>query len=144
VESIPRLAAPLIALALATAGCAPARGDTVGAATTRPPSVARATPPEPRVVQTGKASWYGDPHHGRKTASGEVFDMYALTAAHRTLPLGSRVRVTNLANGRAVDVRINDRGPVIPDRIIDLSFAAARALGGVGAGVFRVRIAVVE
>src|SRR5205823_6298814 len=112
-------------------------GDTVGAATTRPPSVARATtpeprratPPEPRVVQTGKASWYGDPHHGRKTASGEVFDMYALTAAHRTLPLGSRVRVTNLANGRAVDVRINDRGPTLADRIIDLSYAAARALG---------------
>jgi rare lipoprotein A len=70
--------------------------------------------------------------------------MNALTAAHRTLPLGSRVLVTNLRNGRSVEVRINDRGPQTPDRIIDLSYAAARALDAVGDGVFRVRIAVVQ
>ena len=148
-EPIPRLAAALILVALA-AGCARTHKEppTAAPAPTVSPPVARALPPEPRVLQTGKqtgkASWYGDAHHGRKTASGETFDMNALTAAHRTLPLGTRVLVTNLANGRSVDVRINDRGPVVSDRIIDLSFAAARALGGVGAGVFRVRIAVVE
>ena len=91
-------------------------------------------------MQTGKASWYGDPHHGRKTASGEVFDMYALTAAHRTLPLGSRVRVTNLANGKSVVVRINDRGPFHSERIIDLSYAAAYRLGYVTAGSARVEV----
>jgi rare lipoprotein A len=131
VEPIPRLAAALILVALA-AGCVRTHKE--------PPMAA----PEPRAIQTGKASWYGDAHHGRKTASGETFDMNALTAAHRTLPLGTRVLVTNLANGRSIEVRINDRGPLVSDRIIDLSFAAARALGGVGAGVFRVRIAVVE
>ena len=144
-EPIPRLAAALILVALA-AGCARTHKapPTAAPAPTVSPPVARALPPTPRAIQTGKASWYGDAHHGRKTAGGETFDMNALTAAHRTLPLGTRVLVTNLANGRSIEVRINDRGPVIPDRIIDLSFAAARALGGVGAGVFRVRIAVVE
>lgn len=142
-EPIPRLAAALILVALA-AGCARTHKAPPTAAPTVSPPVARALPPEPRAIQTGKASWYGDAHHGRKTASGETFDMNALTAAHRTLPLGTRVLVTNLANGRSIEVRINDRGPRVSDRIIDLSFAAARALGGVGAGVFRVRIAVVE
>jgi rare lipoprotein A len=145
VEPIPRLAAALILVALA-AGCARAHKEppTAAPAPAVSPPVARALPPEPRAIQTGKASWYGDAHHGRKTASGETFDMNALTAAHRTLPLGTRVLVTNLANGRSIEVRINDRGPMVPDRIIDLSLGAARALGGVGAGVFRVRIAVVE
>ena len=142
-EPIPRLAAALILVALA-AGCARTHKEPPTAAPAVSPQVARALPPEPRALQTGKASWYGDAHHGRKTASGETFDMNALTAAHRTLPLGTRVLVTNLANGRSIEVRINDRGPMVPDRIIDLSRAAARALGGVGAGVFRVRIAVVE
>ena len=144
-EPIPRLAAALILVALA-AGCVRMHKEppTAAPAPTVSPPVARALPPEPRALQTGKASWYGDAHHGRKTASGETFDMNALTAAHRTLPLGTRVLVTNLANGRSIEVRINDRGPVVSDRIIDLSLAAARALGGVGAGVFRVRIAVVE
>jgi rare lipoprotein A len=96
------------------------------------------------VIETGKASWYGRFHHGKATASGERFDMNAMTAAHRTLPLGTHVRVTNLANGRSVDVRINDRGPAVADRVIDLSYAAARALGGVGDGVFSVRIRVLE
>jgi rare lipoprotein A len=128
VEPIARLAAALTLVALAAAACAPTRR----------------APPEPRGVWTGKASWYGEAHHGKKTASGEPFDMHALTAAHRTLPFGTRVLVTNLANGRAVEVRINDRGPLVADRIIDLSYGAARALDAVGAGVFRVRIAVLE
>jgi rare lipoprotein A len=87
------------------------------------------------------ASWYGAEHHGKRTASGEPYDMHAMTAAHPTLPFGTRVVVTNLRNGRRVVVRINDRGPTIPGRGIDLSYAAARALGSVGAGVVPVRIA---
>ncbi len=89
------------------------------------------------------ASWYGRPFHGRRTASGEVYDMYKLTAAHPTLPFGARVRVTSLRNGRSVEVRINDRGPAVRGRIIDLSYAAARAIDSVGAGVFPVRLRVV-
>jgi len=76
--------------------------------------------------------------------SGEPFDKNAFTAAHRTLPLGTRVLVTNLANGRSVEVRVNDRGPAAADRIIDLSYGAARALDAVGDGVFRVRISLVD
>jgi len=145
VEPFPRLAPAVIALALATAACAqPRRESATAAPTPAPVVVGRPAPAAPRVVQTGAASWYGQAHHGKKTASGEAFDMYALTAAHRSLPLGTRIRVTNVANGRAIDVRINDRGPVIPGRIIDLSYGAARALGAVGDGVFRVRIAILE
>ena len=92
---------------------------------------------------TGQASWYGDPHHGRATASGEIFDKTKLTAAHRSLPLGARVLVTNLENGRSVEVRINDRGPFVNGRLIDLSEAAARSLGGVGTGLMRVRLRLV-
>lgn len=102
--------------------------------------------PEPAVLGaewTGQASWYGHPHHGRRTASGEVFDRTALTAAHRTLPFGTRLRVTHLANGRSLEVLVNDRGPFAAGRIIDLSEAAAERLGARGAGVFPVRIRVV-
>jgi rare lipoprotein A len=91
---------------------------------------------------TGRASWYGDPHHGRLTANGEVFDKNALTAAHPSLPFGTRLRVVNLQNDREVEVRINDRGPSIPGRVLDLSYAAARALGAVGSGVIPVRMTV--
>lgn len=91
-------------------------------------------------VEEGLASWYGPKFHGRPTASGEPYNMYALTAAHKILPLGTYVMVTNLENGRKVVVRINDRGPFVPGRIIDLSYAAARALGMVEKGVARVRI----
>ena len=84
--------------------------------------------------ERGTASWYGKEFHGRKTASGEVYDMYAMTAAHKTLPLGTQVRVCNLNNGRTIDVRINDRGPFVRGRIIDLSYEGARRLGLVGAG----------
>ena len=90
--------------------------------------------------QVGIASYYGRAHDGRRTASGEVFDMNGMTAAHRTLPFGTRVRVTNLANGREAVVRINDRGPFRRGRIIDLSYAAARRLGIVGPGVAKVRV----
>ncbi len=79
--------------------------------------------------ERGLASWYGHPYHGRRTASGEVYDMYAMTAAHRTLPFGTRVRVTRRDDGRWVDVRINDRGPFVRRRIIDLSYSAACRIG---------------
>jgi rare lipoprotein A len=95
-----------------------------------------------RSEQVGIASYYGREHDGRRTASGEVFDMNGMTAAHRTLPFGTRVRVTNLANGREVTVRINDRGPFRRGRILDLSYGAARKLGIVGRGVAKVRVAV--
>jgi rare lipoprotein A len=90
--------------------------------------------------EVGRASWYGPGFHGRRTASGERFDQNRLTAAHRKLPLGTRVTVTNLANGRSVRVEINDRGPYIRGRMLDLSKAAARRLGMVRDGVVRVRI----
>ncbi|MFI8609945.1 septal ring lytic transglycosylase RlpA family protein [Pseudomonas sp. NPDC077649] len=92
------------------------------------------------ATETGKASYYGDRHHGRKTASGERFDQHALTAAHRSLPFGTRVRVTNLSNERSVVVRINDRGPFVRGRIIDVSRAAAERLGMLRAGVVPVRV----
>lgn len=90
--------------------------------------------------QSGRASWYGRGFHGRRTANGERFDMHALTAAHRTLPLGSYVRVTNPATSRSVVVRINDRGPYARGRVIDLSMAAAAALDMRHAGTARVQI----
>jgi rare lipoprotein A len=98
----------------------------------------------PRETQVGLASYYGRAHDGRRTASGERFDMHAMTAAHPTLPFGTRVRVTNLYNGRHAVVRINDRGPHRGKRIIDLSYAAAQELGLVGAGVAKVRLEVVD
>lgn len=93
--------------------------------------------------ERGMASWYGKAFHGRKTSSGDSFDMYALTAAHPTLPIPSYVRVTNLANGRSAVVRINDRGPHHPGRIIDLSYAAAYKLGYAGQGSAQVEVALV-
>jgi len=95
---------------------------------------------QPRYDERGLASWYGDNHHGRQTASGERFDMNALTAAHKTLPLPGLVEVTNLATGQRVVVRINDRGPFVDGRIIDLSRAAADSLGLRGSGVGEVRV----
>lgn len=98
-------------------------------------------PPNAALREEGLASWYGRKFHGRRTANGEVYDMHAMTAAHRTLPLPSFARVTNPANGRSVVVRINDRGPFIKGRIVDLSYAAAQKLGVRGlASVQLVRI----
>ncbi|KPL50813.1 hypothetical protein ABB55_00015 [Prosthecomicrobium hirschii] len=91
-------------------------------------------------AEEGIASWYGGRHHGRPTASGKPFDQNAMTAAHRTLPLGSRVKVTNIANGRTVMLRINDRGPFVRGRIIDVSRGAAGQLGFVARGLARVRV----
>lgn len=94
--------------------------------------------------EQGVASWYGPGFHGNRTASGEVYDMEDMTAAHKRLPFGTVVRVDNLDNGRHTEVRINDRGPFVDDRIIDLSRAAAREIGMLGPGTARVRISVVE
>ncbi len=90
--------------------------------------------------QTGSASWYGKDFHGHRTANGEAFDRAEFTGAHRTLPFGTVVRVTNLRNGRSALVRINDRGPFSGNRIIDLSYAAAKQIGMAGRGVARVRV----
>lgn len=90
---------------------------------------------KPEAVITGKASWYGQPFHGRRTANGEKYNMYAFTAAHKSLPFGSRLLVVNLQNNRSLMVRVNDRGPYIGGRILDLSYAAAKELDMVGSGV---------
>jgi rare lipoprotein A len=121
--------------AVALAACAP---------TSPPPRPAAPVPQEAKpadaFVQVGLASWYGSFHAGQRTASGDPFDPDRMTAAHRTLPLGTVVRVTNIANGRAVTVRINDRGPRDRTRIIDLSRSAAQALGFVADGIMKVKI----
>jgi len=112
-------------------------------------SAARVPTPRPGPAQIvspeiGLASWYGHPYHGRAAANGEIYDMEKLTAAHRTLPFGSWVRVTNTANSKVVDVRIIDRGPFVDGRVIDLSHAAARMVDLIAAGVGEVRIDVLS
>lgn len=99
-------------------------------------------PAIPGYKQRGIASWYGSKFHGRRTASGEIYNMYAFTAAHKSLPFGTYVKVRNLKNNREVIVRINDRGPYYPGRIIDLSYAAAKAIGMIGTGTAPVEITV--
>ena len=125
---------PILFASIVLAGdCAQAK-----APSTAPASIER------HHAERGQASWYGKARHGQRTASGEHFDMHALTAAHRTLPFGTIVRVTNLSSGRSVNVRINDRGPSRRDRVIDLSYEAARKLGFVARGTARVEITVVD
>ena len=102
-----------------------------------------AAPARVGSIETGVASWYGVPYHGRRAASGEIYDMEQLTAAHRRLPFETWVEVTNLSNGRSVIVRINDRGPFARGRIIDLSQAAARDIGMLGPGTARVQVRVI-
>jgi rare lipoprotein A len=101
-------------------------------------------PPRIKRVEVGLASWYGEKFHGRRTASGKVYDMYQLTAAHKTLPLGTSVIVTHVNNGKSVEVTVNDRGPFVRGRIIDLSYAAAQALEMVEQGVAKVRVEVLD
>lgn len=113
------------------------------AASATPATVAKHATRSHKHYQVGRASWYGKRFHGKKTASGETYDMFQFTAAHPELPLGSVVRVTNLRNGRWVIVRINDRGPVPDSRIIDLSYGAAQVLGLRDDGVDRVCLDVV-
>ncbi len=116
----------------------------VAACSSNPPATTEPDePPGVAWTQTGVASWYGPKFHGRRTANGEVYDMDGMTAAHRTLPFDTRVRVENLDNGRVTEVRINDRGPFVDNRIIDLSRAAAREVGIYSSGIATVRIVVI-
>jgi rare lipoprotein A len=144
------IGASVFLCALAIAGCGPKRRPSAPPPA-RPPAPAApakpqprpALPPEPGTVlqgNTGIASWYGHPYHGRHTSSGEVYNMHELTAAHRTLPFQTRVKVVNLENGREVIVRINDRGPFVEGRIIDLSFAAAQAIGMPSTALVRLEV----
>jgi rare lipoprotein A len=157
----------LLAVALISAGCGAKRpvashppatsppAESAGGATSNPatPPVAPATrpgkhaktPPAPAPVgysEEGNASWYGVPFNGRRASNGEIYDMNKLTAAHRTLPFETMVRVTNLNNGKTTTVRITDRGPFVDNRIIDLSQAAAREIESIGPGVVPVRLEV--
>jgi rare lipoprotein A len=112
-----------------------------------PPSKVRVPPPpitDTRVNQTGIASWYGPGFHGKATASGDIYNQNDMTAAHQTLPLGSKVMVTNMENGRSAEVLVNDRGPFAKGRIIDLSYAAAQSVDMVGPGTALVRIDVLD
>ncbi|MGO9641824.1 MAG: septal ring lytic transglycosylase RlpA family protein [Candidatus Acidiferrales bacterium] len=137
------------------AGCGnrPATSNVPPAPTTNPQGSAHAPPGtrtapavavNPGYSEQGIASWYGYPFHGRRASDGEIYDMNQMVAAHRTLPFGSIVRVTNLNNGKQTEVRIIDRGPFVEGRIIDLSFAAARAIDMVGTGIAPVKLEVVS
>jgi rare lipoprotein A len=149
-----RLAESLaVVLSVASLGAGAASGpNSSEAAKVITPQVARIRTSGPRTskrprskpYQVGTASWYGEQFQGKQTASGELFNMHDFTAAHLTLPLGTYVKVTNLRNGRTVVVRINDRGPVVDGRIIDVSYNAARALGFRQGGLQRVRLDVVQ
>lgn len=108
--------------------------------TPRPQPQNAAPAGKPATIQIGTASWYGPGFHGRETASGETFNQHALTAAHRTLPLGTTATVTNLETGQSVQVKINDRGPYVPGRHLDLSQAAAKRIGLIKKGVAKVKI----
>lgn len=122
----------------------PSSGTTAGTPSAKAPGARTGPVGQPGssrpYFEEGVASWYGIPYHGRQASNGEIYDMYKMTAAHRTLPFDTVVRVTNLKNGKSADVRINDRGPFVAGRIIDLSLGAARALDMVGMGIAPVRI----
>src|SRR3984957_4094943 len=130
-------------------GLGAAQGPNISQATAAPVSSKQTNPEVRKQVKTkpyqvGTASWYGQIFDGKPTASGEPYDMYDMTAAHLKLAMGSYVRVTNLRNGRAVIVRVNDRGPIVPGRIIDLSYGAAQALQFRQRGLQRVRLDLVN
>ena len=128
----------LVVLAVGVGGCRRKRSTAAKPPSTTPPTVPGL------YVEEGLASWYGHPYHGRPTANGEIYDMNKMTAAHRTLPFNTWVRVTNLENKKETKLRINDRGPFIEGRIIDLSRAGAEAIAMIGPGTAVVRIEVVE
>ena len=138
-----------LAIAFLIVGLGAAQGPNNSEAKPAPTSSTQGKPAVRKQVgktkpyQVGTASWYGKNFEGKETASGEPYNMYDMTAAHLTLPLGSLVKVTNLRNGRAVVVRVNDRGPIVPGRIIDLSYSAAEALQFRSRGLQRVRLDVV-
>jgi rare lipoprotein A len=130
-------------------GLGAAQGPNISEATAAPVSSKQVNPEvrqqaKTKPYQVGTASWYGQIFDGKPTASGEPYDMYDMTAAHLKLPMGSYVRVTNLRNGLAVIVRVNDRGPIVPGRIIDLSYGAAQALQFKQRGLQRVRLDLVN
>ena len=129
----------LLGLIASTAGCTSApRYRQQG---TRPPKrTLYRKPTRGKVYQVGIASYYGKGFHGKKTANGEIYDMYAITAAHKELPFGTLIKVTNLSNKKAIIVRINDRGPFVKGRILDLSYGAARKLEMIAQGTAKVRI----
>jgi rare lipoprotein A len=130
--------------ALVVAGCLGLALSSCGEKRTVRAAVPPQVPPLVGGMEVGLASWYGHPYHGRSSASGEIYDMEQFTAAHRTLPFGTLVRVVNLDNEKSVEVRINDRGPFVDDRVIDLSHAAAQAIGMIGPGTARVRVEVIQ
>jgi len=132
----------LLAAAVVFSGCAHKRH----AKLIPPPPPAAGTPSvaaKPGYVETGLASWYGHPYHGRPAANGEIYDMETMVAAHRTLPFDTWVRVYDLDTNKTVEVRIIDRGPFVDGRIIDLSHAAAEAIAMIGPGTARVRMEVI-
>ena len=139
-----------LAIAFLIVGLGAAQGPNISEAKPAPSSSVRVTPVvRPQVAKTkpyqvGTASWYGETFQGKPTASGEPYEMYDMTAAHLKLPMGSYVKVTNLRNGKSVVVRVNDRGPVVPGRIIDLSYGAAQALQFKRRGLQRVRLDLVN
>jgi rare lipoprotein A len=138
----------LIVLAVLSAACAGKAVSLASPESGEPsPEVGQPSPisvPDQTYRETGVAAWYGKDFHGKKTASGETFDMNALTAAHRTLPLGTMIRVTNLDNFKSIKVRVNDRGPFVRNRILDLSLGAAKELGFIAQGTARVKIETLE
>jgi rare lipoprotein A len=137
--------AALVLLLATTLGAAPDNKKTPDSNQGIPRQTQESIPPVPaKKFQVGKASWYGRMFQHHKTASGEPYDMHDFTAAHRTLPLGSWVKVTNLRNDHSVMVRINDRGPMRKGRILDLSYGAAMILGIRDTGVAKVRLDVIE
>lgn len=137
-----------LAIAGLIVGLGAAQGPNISEAKPAPVSSVQVTQVVKQVktkpYQVGTASWYGDTFQGKPTASGEPYEMYDMTAAHLKLPMGSYVKVTNLRNGKAVIVRVNDRGPVVPGRIIDLSYGAAQALQFRQRGLQRVRLDLVD
>jgi len=152
-ETLLRRIVLLSAIALVAAGCAHKTYTPQPPASVPQPQPQPSAPPPPvetqpaipgQYVEEGVASWYGVPFDGHRTSNGEIYDMHAFTAAHRTLPFGSLVRVTNLRNGLQTEVRINDRGPFVADRIIDLSLSAAQAIQMVGPGTAQVRLEVIS